>query len=99
MEKRKLHLLQKCRDNGLNIVGNDSLHKPNAWEYLVNKKYHIIWCNIFKAASSSWMYNFNILSGYSPQFLKKTKAVPLMLARRKYPRLSFEEVRIIYIYY
>lgn len=92
MKERKAYLLKKCHENGLDVVGNDSLHKPNAWEYLVNRKHHIIWCNIFKAASSSWMYNFNILSGYTPEFLRKTKAVPLMLARKKYPRYSVEKV-------
>ncbi|KAL5290116.1 hypothetical protein ACFFRR_009843 [Megaselia abdita] len=93
MKERKLYLLKKCHDNGLDVIGNDTLHKPNAWEYLVNRKHHIIWCNIFKAASSSWMYNFNVLSGYTPEFLKQTKAVPLMLARKKYPRLSVEKLR------
>lgn len=32
------------------------------------------------------MYNFNVLAGYNPHFLQKTKEVPLQLARRKYPR-------------
>jgi hypothetical protein len=75
------------------FTGNDSrLHRPNPWEYLINKKYHLVWCNIFKAASTSWMYNFNLLAGYSPQFLKKTNMVPLSLARKKYPRPSALQV-------
>uniref|UniRef100_A0A336LZ33 Carbohydrate sulfotransferase n=1 Tax=Culicoides sonorensis TaxID=179676 RepID=A0A336LZ33_CULSO len=44
------------------------------------------------AASTSWMYNFNVLAGYSPEFLKKTKLVPLNLARKKYPRPSVDEL-------
>lgn len=52
-----------CKLLGLDRPGNDSLHRPNAWEFLVDNKHHLIWCNIFKAASTSWMYNFNILAG------------------------------------
>ncbi|KRT85433.1 hypothetical protein AMK59_2187, partial [Oryctes borbonicus] len=93
LEKRKQFLKRACKNLGLNLLGNDSLHKPNPWEFLVNTKYHLIWCNIFKAASSSWMYNFNILAGYSPDFLKKTKQVALNLARQKYPRQTTESLR------
>ena len=35
-------------------------------------------------------YVFNILAGYGEQFLKKTKRVPLTLARDRYPRPSSE---------
>lgn len=73
-------------------IGNDSLHKANPWEFLINKKYQLVWCNVFKAASTSWMYNFNLLAGYSPQFLKKSQMVPLTLARKKYPRPSLKDV-------
>lgn len=38
------------------------------------------------------MYNFNLMAGYTPQFLRKTKDVPLQLARQKYPRPSVEKV-------
>jgi hypothetical protein len=50
---------------------------------------------VFKAASTSWMYNFNLLAGYSPMFLKKSQKVPLTLARKKYPRPSVKEVSVI----
>uniref|UniRef100_A0A0K8V7W4 Carbohydrate sulfotransferase n=1 Tax=Bactrocera latifrons TaxID=174628 RepID=A0A0K8V7W4_BACLA len=93
MERRRKLLQEKCTEFGLDVVGNDTWHKPNAWEFLVNKKYHIIWCNVFKAGSSSWMYNFNVLAGYSPEFLQRTKEVFLTLARERYPRLSVEKLR------
>jgi chondroitin 4-sulfotransferase 11 len=60
---RRKFLAEKCAEEGLDRPGNDSLHRPNAWEFLVNKEYHLIWCNVFKAASTSWMYNFNLLAG------------------------------------
>lgn len=96
IEKRMLmrneRLTKKCNEFGLDIRRNDSLHKPNPWEFLVNKRYHIIWCNVFKAASTSWMYNFNLLAGYSPQFLRRTNTVPLELARKRYARVSIHQV-------
>jgi len=88
MVQRRHHLKQTCTMLGLDVPGNDSLHHPNPWEFLVNRPYHLVWCNVFKAASTSWMYNFNILAGYDPKFLKNSKLVPLNLARRHYPRPS-----------
>ncbi|KAL9905938.1 carbohydrate sulfotransferase 11 isoform X2 [Glossina fuscipes] len=93
MERRRKVLLDKCSELGLDVVGTDPWHKPNPWEFLVNKKYHIIWCNVFKAASSSWMFNFNILAGYSPEFLHKTKEIFLHLARVRYPRVTLDELK------
>lgn len=63
MAYRKLKVKEACAKYGLDKEGNDSLHQPNPWEFLINKKYHLVWCNIFKAASTSWMYNFNLLAG------------------------------------
>ncbi|XP_057663029.1 carbohydrate sulfotransferase 11-like [Diorhabda carinulata] len=93
MERRREHMKNMCKLLNLDRPGNDSLHKPNPWEFLIDNKHRLIWCNIFKAASTSWMYNFNILAGYSPKFLKKTKIVPMTLARQKYPRPSLQELR------
>ncbi|XP_014249508.1 carbohydrate sulfotransferase 11 isoform X2 [Cimex lectularius] len=90
---RKQKMKEACARYGLDKSGNDSLHKPNPWEFLINKKYHIVWCNIFKAASTSWMYNFNVLAGYRANFLKRTNIVPLQLARRRYPRPTLAELK------
>lgn len=112
---RGQHAKEPC-SNSSYIAGSDSWHTPNTWEFLVNKKYHIIWwgsygrydispwlttkacflyrCNVFKAASSSWMFNFNVLAGYSPSYLHKTKKILLNLARERYPRVNLQEVRL-----
>lgn len=82
MEARREFLNNECSRFALNSANN----KANAWEYLINRQYHVIWCNIFKAASTSWMYNFNLMANYSAAFLEKTNEVPLVLARRKYAR-------------
>lgn len=63
IEERLVHMKKTCTYLGLNIPGNDSLHTPNPWEFLVHNKHRLVWCNVFKAASTSWMYNFNILAG------------------------------------
>uniref|UniRef100_A0A1B6EP42 Carbohydrate sulfotransferase n=1 Tax=Cuerna arida TaxID=1464854 RepID=A0A1B6EP42_9HEMI len=94
MAWRRRTLKEACSRFGLDVPGNDSLHRPNAWEFLINKQHHLIWCNVFKAASSSWMYNFNILAGYKPEFLKNNNLVPLQLARKKYARPSVEELNV-----
>lgn len=95
MRQRTERLAQKCSEFGLDIRRNDSLHKPNSWEFLVSKRYHLVWCNVFKAASTSWMYNFNILAGYSPAFLRKSNVVPLELARKRYERVTVDQVNFI----
>ncbi|KAJ8984220.1 hypothetical protein NQ317_011130 [Molorchus minor] len=93
LETRRRHMKKMCRLLGLDRHGNDTLHRPNPWEFLVDNKHHLIWCNVFKAASTSWMYNFNILAGYSPKFLKKSKVVPMTLARQRYPRPSLQALK------
>lgn len=56
-KQRRERVKQKCTELGLMNVD------ANAWEFLINRNYHIVWCNVFKAASSSWIYNFNLLAG------------------------------------
>lgn len=93
MEGRRQHLHETCEKWDLDTPGNDSLHRPNTWEFLINRPHHLVWCNVFKAASTSWMYNFNVLAGYSPKFLYRTKVVPLQLARKRYPRPTLQELQ------
>ncbi|CAH2002318.1 unnamed protein product [Acanthoscelides obtectus] len=93
LDQRRRHMKRTCKLLGLDKPGNDTLHRPNPWEFLVDTKNKLVWCNVFKAASTSWMYNFNILAGYSPRFLSKSKLVPMALARQRYPRPSLEALR------
>ena len=79
---RRAHVSKVCRQYKLDAPGTS----PNSWEFLINKKYHLVWCNVFKAASSSWLYVFNILGGYRHSFLSKTKSSPIQLARKRYAR-------------
>lgn len=43
MQQRAERLTEKCNEYGLNMPGNDTLHRSNPWEFLVNRKYHLIW--------------------------------------------------------
>ena len=71
------------------IIGK---YPPNAWEFFISPGHGISWCNIFKAASSTWMYYFNILGGYDLHYLQRTKASPLELARKRFPRPNTNEL-------
>ena len=90
MLQRQVGLKEACKKHGLDIPGKDPLHQANPWEYFINRERKFVWCNVFKSASTSWMYVFNILAGYSAEFLKKTNRIPLTLARDRYPRPSSE---------
>lgn len=39
------------------------------------------------------MFTHSLLNSYSPDYLKKTKFVPLNLARQRYPRQSVAQLR------
>lgn len=52
MDQRRSDLERNCEILGLNVPGNDSLHKPNAWEFLINHQHHLVWCNVFKVILS-----------------------------------------------
>lgn len=56
LEGRRHRVWEVCVARGLNTEG-----KPNAWEFFIDPTHSLIWCNIFKAASSTWLYNFNLL--------------------------------------
>ena len=56
---------EACHIFGLDQPGNDSLHKPYSWEYLIDKKHHLVWCNVFKSGSTRYFdKNFNIIQTY-----------------------------------
>ncbi|CAD7078881.1 unnamed protein product [Hermetia illucens] len=84
---RKSHLWDVCiREN---IIG---IYPPNAWEFFLSPGHNLVWCNVFKAASSTWMYYFNILGGYDIKYLQRTKTSPLELARKRFPRPKSSEL-------
>ena len=55
--KERVHTMKKaCKVHGLDIKGRDSLHQPNAWEYIIanNSETNLVWCNIFKSGSTRY---------------------------------------------
>ncbi|XP_045594046.1 LOW QUALITY PROTEIN: carbohydrate sulfotransferase 11 [Procambarus clarkii] len=88
---RRNHVREVCRKYGLDKPSET--YQPNAWEFLINEKYGLVWCNIFKAASSTWFYNFNLLAGFSETELLHSKDTPIQLARKRYARPSVEELQ------
>lgn len=93
LSTRRQHMQKTCRKLGLDQPSQ--ANKLNAWEFLYNKEYNLLWCNVFKAASSTWFWNFNILAGYTEDQLIKAKAAPVEMARKRYPRPTIGEVQEI----
>ncbi|EDS25795.1 chondroitin 4-sulfotransferase [Culex quinquefasciatus] len=85
--ERRAMLWNVCADH--RIIGKFA---PNAWEFFISPGHGLAWCNIFKAASSTWMYYFNILGGYDVRYLQRTRASPIELARKRFPRPSTTEL-------
>lgn len=56
LEERRHRVWEVCMAHGLNREG-----EPNAWEFFIDSSHGLVWCNIFKAASSTWLYYFNLL--------------------------------------
>lgn len=56
LKKRCLHAQQVCKRNNLQAI-----YPPNPREFFISPGHNLVWCNVFKAASSTWMYYFNIL--------------------------------------
>ncbi|XP_073951161.1 carbohydrate sulfotransferase 11 [Choristoneura fumiferana] len=87
LEKRVARAQTVCRERGI------SAQIINRKEFFVDHAHNLVWCNIFKAASSSWLYKFNILGGYDKKFLARSRHTPLTLARLKFPRPSEDELK------
>ncbi|XP_062547930.1 carbohydrate sulfotransferase 11 [Armigeres subalbatus] len=85
--ERRSVLWNICADH--RIIGK---YPPNAWEFFISPGHGLAWCNIFKAASSTWMYYFNLLGGYDIRFLQRTRSSPIDLARKRFPRPSTAEL-------
>ncbi|XP_017132290.1 carbohydrate sulfotransferase 11 [Drosophila elegans] len=88
LQRRSEHLAAVCERYKL-----QEKYPPNPWEFFVSPGHNnLVWCNVFKAASSTWMYYFNILAGYDVRFLQRTETQPLELARKRYPRPELAEL-------
>ncbi|KAL9924432.1 carbohydrate sulfotransferase 11 isoform X1 [Glossina fuscipes] len=87
LKQRNLHLREVCERYQLQFV-----YPPNPREFFISHGHSLIWCNVFKAASSTWLYYFNILGGYNVKFLQQIVYQPLELARKRFPRPELPEL-------
>ena len=90
-EEREKRVRRICSDASLSetIVK----HPVNSREFLINYDYKLAWCNIFKSASTTWMYNFVALKGHSKKDVDRTRKKVVEFARKNdYPRPSSEEL-------
>ena len=56
MNWRVQNMREACEYHGLDKIGEDLLHQPNPWEYLIAKhdNVNLFWCNVFKSGSSRY---------------------------------------------
>lgn len=88
LKLRREHLETVCERYKL-----QEKYPPNPWEFFISPGHNnLVWCNVFKAASSTWMYYFNILAGYDLKYLQRTEVQPLELARQRFPRPELSEL-------
>lgn len=56
LQQRQKHLQETCKKYAL-----EAIYPPRSQEFFISTGHNLVWCNVFKAASSTWMYYFNIL--------------------------------------
>ncbi|KAF2365121.1 Sulfotransferase [Trinorchestia longiramus] len=86
-KERKRMMHKVCADE---INSTAKLKPVNHWEFLINHKFKLMWCSIFKSASSSWFDYFLTIAGKDPH-VKKNSDVELA-RKTAYPRPSLDEL-------
>nr|CAD7404804.1 unnamed protein product [Timema poppensis] len=64
---------------------------PQYSVFYIDRAHKLSWCPIYKAASTTFLYNFLILGGYTEQFLTNSNKQLSDLARKVYPELEYSE--------
>lgn len=60
LHERTKQLNKVCRERKLLV----SKYEPRPWEFFISPGHNLVWCNVFKAASTMWMYYFNVLGEF-----------------------------------
>ncbi|XP_063598767.1 carbohydrate sulfotransferase 11-like [Penaeus indicus] len=90
LRARRLEVEDRCRRT---LSEEDLARPPNSKEFLISGRFNLVWCNVFKAASSTWLYNFLLMAGFTEKDLRKSSSSPVELARREaYARPSNDEL-------
>ena len=94
--KRRRNLMEKKCDEHEEMF-DDEEEKINTHKLYVLAKRRLIWCPVFKAASTNWLKNIPSLSGLSSQYIERLvakKRQPNILARAIVPHISRENLII-----
>lgn len=69
------------------------LYQVNCMIYwrCVCREHKLTWCPIYKAASTTWMYNLCLLAGYSEEYIAEYPKQLNQLARDAFPELDANE--------
>ncbi|XP_047484519.1 carbohydrate sulfotransferase 11-like [Penaeus chinensis] len=90
LEKRRSEIRRRCETS---LSPAELTEAPNSREFLINRDYGLVWCNAFKAASSTGLYNFLLMAGISQKVIKESRTSPVEVApNQAYPRPSVEEL-------
>ncbi|KAG8232474.1 hypothetical protein J437_LFUL012706 [Ladona fulva] len=98
MDQRLRRVEEVCRRYNLGLYRQSSeppsvKHPPTPQYsvFYIDKPHKISWCPIYKAASSTWLYNFLLLGGMKEGSLKKPKEQLSVLARKMYPEPEYKD--------
>lgn len=61
---------------------------PQYSVFYIDREHKLTWCPIYKAASSTWMYNLCLLAGYTEEYLAENHKQTNQLAREAFPELD-----------
>jgi len=69
------------------------LYHVNSMTYwrCVCREHKLTWCPIYKAASTTWMYNLCLLAGYTEEYIAENHKQLNQLARDAFPVLDGNE--------
>ncbi|XP_034248656.1 carbohydrate sulfotransferase 11-like [Thrips palmi] len=64
---------------------------PQYAVFYYDRSHKMAWCPLYKAGSTSWLYNLCLLGGYSERELQATQEQLSTLARKAFPELEYPE--------
>ncbi|XP_068249877.1 carbohydrate sulfotransferase 13-like [Palaemon carinicauda] len=98
MAQRKARIEKVCAKHGIGPharAGGKPVVRhpptPNYDVFYIDKREELAWCPVYKAASTSWLYNFIKLGGVEESEITTAKEQVSTIARRIWPPLPYED--------
>ncbi|KAJ9587155.1 hypothetical protein L9F63_019321 [Diploptera punctata] len=96
--ERLWRIQEVCHHNNLGLYK----HSPEKSKYIhpptphynvfyIDREHKLTWCPLYKAASSTWLYNMCLLGGYTDEYLQESKRQLSDMARELFPELERTE--------